>query len=145
MYRVNRTHRWRGVAQRNSIPIWLTVLILDLKELNYLKKERKEKRNQKRNKYRTFDDVTISPSKSTSRFVYRRSFVVRPMNCIGITEMECKRRPAVTYRLQLTIGIVSIYLACTIIQALVKIQKPKIKKINKFAKFYVISKRKIVC
>lgn len=121
MYRVDKTHRWRGKAQRNIIPIWLTaltVLILDLKELNYLKKKKeKKKRNQKRNKYRTFDDVAISPSKSTSRFVYRRSFVVRPMNCIGITEMECKRRPAVTYRLQSTIGIVSIYLACTIIRA----------------------------
>lgn len=109
------------------------------------KKKEKKKETKKRNKYRTFDDVAISPSKSTSRFVYRRSFVVRPMNCIGITEMECKRRPAVTYRLQSTIGIVSIYLACTIIRALVKIRKPKIKKINKFAKFYVISKRKIVC
>lgn len=48
MYRVDKTHRWRGKAQRNSIPIWLTVLILDLKELNFLKKERKGKKEIKK-------------------------------------------------------------------------------------------------
>lgn len=51
MYRVDKTHRWRGKAQRNIIPIWLTaltMLILDLKELNYLKKERKEKKKPKK-------------------------------------------------------------------------------------------------
>lgn len=48
MYRVDKTHRWRGKAQRNIIPIWLTVLILDLKELNFLKKERKGKKKSKK-------------------------------------------------------------------------------------------------